>query len=487
MCDPRLTSATPPPSSERGGLLATRLSRPGPRYTSYPTAAHFHSGFGADAHLVALALSNDPLPSGQARPLSLYVHVPFCDALCHYCGCHVLAGARPARVQRYAGFLEREADLVADRVATGRPVVQLHLGGGTPTTLGADGLQRLAAHLRSRFAFAEDAECSIEADPRRLTPDLLAAMHAAGFGRISLGVQSFDPRVQAAIGREQPFRRVEEAVAEARRRGFGGLSFDLIYGLPGQTAETWADTLDKAVRLGPDRLSVFGYAHVPWMKQNQQQIDASALPGAEARYRMLLAAGDALRAAGYVPIGLDHFARPDDPLAAAERAGTLQRNFQGYSTHAGCDVVGLGASSISGFERAYAQNEKGLRAYYAALDAGRLPTARGVALTREDRLRRAVIGELMCHLALDVRAVEARYGLRFEEHFARALDELRRLEAEGLVAVRPDRIAVTERGRPFLRHAAMAFDPTLSPPGPGVPGAPSSPSTSPRPRYSQTV
>ena len=301
-------------------------------------------------------------------------------------------------------------------------------------------------------------------------------------------MQSFSPAVQKAIGREQPYALVEAAVAGARASGFGGVSFDLIYGLPGQTDETWADTLSRAVSLGPDRLSVFGYAHVPWMKRNQRQIDASALPGAEARYRMLLAAGERLREAGYVPVGLDHFARPDDPLAVAERGGTLQRNFQGYSTHAGCDVVGLGASSISGFERAYAQNEKGLRAYYAALDAGRLPTSKGVALSGEDRLRRAVITELMCHLSLDVRRVEARFDLRFAEHFAGALLRLRPLEAEGLVTVTPARVTVTERGRPFLRHAAMAFDAYLD--GPSATGRSAterSPSQPARPQYSQTV
>lgn len=468
------TTDSPRPAD--AAALAERLSQPGPRYTSYPTAAHFHEGFGADAHRVALALSNDPLPSGAPRPVSLYVHVPFCESMCHYCGCHVLAGVRPERVERYLGYLAREADLVAELVADERPVVQLHLGGGTPTTLGPDGLERLVAHLRARFPFADDAECSIEADPRRLTPELLGAMRRAGFARISLGVQSFDARVQEAIGRVQPYEEVEAAVRAARAHGFEGLSLDLIYGLPHQTEQTWRRTLALAAGLAPDRVSVFGYAHVPWMKRHQLRIDAAALPGPAERYAMLLAAGDVLGAAGFRAIGLDHFARPEDPLARAQEAGTLQRNFQGYSTHAGCDVVGLGASAISGYERAYAQNEKGLKPYYAALDAGRLPTARGVALSPEDRRRRAAIERLMCDLALDVPAFEARYGLRFEAHFARALERLRPLEAEGLVTVAPERIAVTALGRPFVRSVAMAFDAYLDEEAPAR-----------RPRYSQTV
>jgi oxygen-independent coproporphyrinogen-3 oxidase len=486
MCDLRPAPGQPLAPSDSAAAsaessLAERLSRPGPRYTSYPTAAHFHDGFGTDAHRVALALSNDPLPGGEARPVSLYVHVPFCEALCHYCGCHALAGAREARVQKYLGYLEREADLLAGLVSDERPVVQLHFGGGTPTTLGADGLERFVAHLRARFRFAADAECSIEADPRTLTLEVLRAMRRAGFSRLSLGVQSFDPDVQRAIGREQPFHAVEEAVLSARACGFVGVSFDLIYGLPCQTEASWAATLQQVLALSPDRASVFGYAHVPWMKRNQQRIDAAALPGAETRYRMLTAAGETLGAAGYVPVGLDHFARPEDPLAVAARTGTLHRNFQGYSTRAGCDVLGLGVSSISGFERAYAQNEKGLRRYYDALDDGRLPTTRGVALTREDRLRRAVISEIMCHLSLDVRRLEARSDIGFDEHFADALRRLQPLRAEGLVEVTADRIAVPPDARPFLRHVAMAFDAYAAP------EADSSAAPASRPRYSQTV
>ena len=457
--------------------LAERLSRPSPRYTSYPTAAHFHEGFGATAHRIALQFSNDPLECGCPRPLSLYVHVPFCASLCHYCGCHAVAGARPARAARYLDYLEREADLVAGLVADDRPVVQFHIGGGTPTTLGAEGLERLGAYLRTRFSFAEDAECSLEADPRTLTTEILEAARRAGFSRLSLGVQSFDPVVQRAIGRVQPYEDVARAVEAARRAGFTGLSFDLIYGLPHQTEATWRRTLDQALTLGPDRLSVFGYAHVPWMKKHQQLIDVAALPGPAERYAMLLAAGDACAEVGYRSIGLDHFARPGDPLVRAFEEKTIQRNFQGYSTHAGCDVIGLGVSSISSFERAYAQNEKGLRDYYAALDAGTLPTARGVALSPEDRRRRDAIERIMCDLALDIPAFERKYGLRFGKHFAQALGRLHALEAEGLVDVTSDRIAVTERGRPFIRSVAAAFDAYLA-----------TETTAPaRPRYSQAV
>ncbi|MEP0548818.1 MAG: oxygen-independent coproporphyrinogen III oxidase [Rhodothermales bacterium] len=452
--------------------LARRMSRPGPRYTSYPTAPHFHDGFGPDDYGAAL----DRLRDEPDRPLSLYTHVLFCAKLCHYCGCHMRVTDRPEPVERYRAYLERELDLVAERVGEGQLVRQIHWGGGTPTTLGPAGIERLMAHTRRRFTVAADAEVGLEADPRTLTRAHLEAARRAGFNRLSFGVQSFDPVVQEAIGRVQPFEQVRQATEWARALGFEGLSFDLIYGLPHQTPERFARTLDLAASLEPDRLSVFGYAHVPWMKKHQRLIDAEALPDAEARLRLYALAFDALTARGYRHVGMDHFARPGDPLCQAQDAGTLHRNFQGYATHADCALLGFGASAIGGFGRVYAQNEKGLAAYYAALDAGRLPVARGLRLSDEDVLRRHVITRLMCDFALDKRAVEARFGIDFDRHFADALDALAALEAEGVVVLGPDRIVVPERGRPFVRNAAMAFDAYLD-----------RAEATAAPRYSQTV
>ena len=451
--------------------LARTLNRPGPRYTSYPTAPHFRDGLTAGAYAAALDASNGP-----ARPLSLYVHVPFCAKLCTYCGCHMQVTHRPEKVEHYLGYLLREIDLVAEHVGAGRGVRQVHWGGGTPNSLTPEQMERLMAHLRRRFRFAPDAEVSLEGDPRTLTAEHLGGARRAGFNRLSLGVQSFDPRVQAAIGRVQPFSKVAEAVALAHYDGFRGIAFDLLYGLPHQTPETWGRTLDQALSLRPDRLSVFGYAHVPWMKKHQRLIDDAALPGPEERLRLFALAWERLTAAGYRHVGMDHFARPDDPLCLAQDAGTLQRNFQGYSTHAGCDLLGFGVSAIGGLARHYVQNEKGLPAYYGALDAGTLPVTRGLALTDEDVLRRHVIMRIMCDFALDKWAVETAFGVAFDAHFDGVLRALAELERLGVVVLGPDRIVVTEQGRPFVRNVAMAFDAYLRPAAQAE-----------RPRYSQTV
>jgi oxygen-independent coproporphyrinogen-3 oxidase len=452
--------------------LARRMSRPGPRYTSYPTAPHFHPDFGPADYAAAL----DWLRDESETPFSLYTHVLFCAELCYYCGCHMKVTHKRAPVERYLTYLEREMDLVAARVGPRRLVRQIHWGGGTPTTLGPDGIERLMAHTRQLFTVADDAEVGIEADPRTLTRAHLEAARRAGFNRLSFGVQSFDSEVQVAIGRVQPFERVWQATEWARDLGFGGLSFDLIYGLPHQTPERFARTLDLAASLGPDRMSVFGYAHVPWMKKHQQLIPEGALPGPEERLALYALAYETLAARGYRHVGMDHFARPDDPLCRAQDAGELHRNFQGYATHADCALLGFGVSAIGSLGRSYVQNEKGLPAYYNAIDAGRLPVARGLELTDEDVLRRHVITRLMCDFALDKHAVESRFGIDFDEHFADALDALSALEAEGVVVLGDDRIVVPERARPFVRNAAMAFDAYLDTRGAAE-----------TPRYSQTV
>lgn len=449
--------------------LARRMSRPGPRYTSYPTAPHFHDGFGPDDYAAALDRL-DP-----ATPLSLYAHVLFCAELCYYCGCHMKVSTDDGVIGRYLAHLEREMDLVAERLGP-RAVRQIHWGGGTPTSLGPAGIERLMAHTRRLFTVADDAEIALEADPRTLTRAHLEAARRAGFNRLSFGVQSFDAEVQRAIGREQPFDVVAQATEWARALGFDGLSFDLIYGLPFQTPERFARTLDLAASLDPDRLSVFGYAHVPWMKKHQRVIPEAELPGPEDRLRLYALALDTLTARGYRHVGMDHFAKPDDPLCIAQDEGALHRNFQGYATHGDCALLGFGTSAIGSLGRAYVQNEKGLTAYYDALDDGRFPIARGLALSDDDVLRRHVITRLMCDFALDKRAVEARFEIDFAAHFADALDQLADLEADGVVLLGDERIVVPARGRPFVRNAAMAFDAYLTPAG--APDAP---------RYSQTV
>ncbi len=446
--------------------LVAKYNRPGPRYTSYPTAPHFHEGFGPDDFLGEIRHTG-------GGDLSLYVHIPFCRELCHYCGCHMRVTQRPEVIERYLDYLEREIDLVAGEGAAGRRVVQLHWGGGTPTYLTPSQIERLAGHLQRRFQFAPGAEVGIEADPRGLTDAHLEAARRAGFNRISFGVQDFDADVQEAIHRVQPFDLVERVTASARRLGFESISYDLVYGLPFQTINRFERTIEQVNALAPDRISIFSYAHVPWMKKHQRLINEDAMPVPEEKLKILLMATERLtHADAYRYIGMDHFARPDDSLCRAQDAGTMQRNFQGYSTHGGSELFGFGVSSISQLHGAYAQNRLGLTDYYAALDAGRPATFRGYRVTEDDHLRRAVIMQLMCNLRLDVRAVERRFGIDFAETFADALENLRPMEADGLVEVTPEAIRVTERGRFFIRNAAMPFDAHLN---------------RSRARYSQTV
>lgn len=472
--DPPTPRPTPFPAHAFPLHLVQKYNRPGPRYTSYPTAPHFHEAFGPDDALATIRRSNADAGGGD---LSLYVHLPFCRSLCYYCGCHMMVTHRPEKIARYLDYVEREIDLVSREVAPGRRVVQLHWGGGTPTFLAPEQIERLMGVLAHRFEIAPGAEVSIEADPRGLTEAHVEAARRAGFNRISFGVQDLDAEVQLAIGRIQPVEVVAQSAAWARQYGFDGISFDLIYGLPHQTVDRFMQTVDQVVEMAPDRVSVFSYAHVPWLKKHQTAIDTALLPSPEEKLRILLATTERLaQAGGYRYIGMDHFARPGDSLAAAADAGTMQRNFQGYSTHAGSELYGFGISAISQLADAYAQNEKGLPRYYAALDAGRLPAERGYRLTGDDRLRRFVIMRLMSHFALDIPAVEERFGIRFDETFADALAALAPMEADGLVTLTPRRIEVTETGRFFIRNVAMPFDAYLEQPG-----------AAPRPKYSQTV
>lgn len=422
-----------------------------PRYTSYPTAPHFHAGVDGGTYRRWLA------GIGDREQVSLYFHVPFCERLCWYCGCHtrVVRGYRP--VGRYAGLLRREFRLTAEAMG-GRPTVaRVHFGGGTPTLLGDDDLLLLMDSVRARLPFLAAAEIAVEVDPCSLSVEKACTLARAGVTRASLGVQTLSPAVQAAVNRVQPFEVTAAAVERLRQSGIRALAVDLMYGLPRQTVADVRDTVDRIAGLGPDRLAVFGYAHVPWMKRHQRLIDEKELPGADERLAQAAAAAERLVAHGYRAIGLDHFALPGDSLVGALEAGRLKRNFQGYTDDPADALIGFGASAIGALADGYAQNAVPPKEYEAAIGRGELATVRGIALTADDRLRRAIIERLMCELAVDLEAVAGRHGV--EPHaFADELAALAPLAADGFVAVDGARIAVTEAGRPLARTVAAVFD-----------------------------
>lgn len=453
--------------------LLEKYSKPGPRYTSYPTAPYFHTGFGNAEWRAELANSQHP-----ERGLSLYVHIPFCDSLCFYCGCNMVATQRYEKVEPYLQALFREMDAVAALTDPRRKVEQLHLGGGTPTYLKPADIVRLMDGIRARFRIADDAELGCECDPRELTREHLAALRECGFNRVSFGVQDLDHRVQVAINRVQPQPLVETVYRWARELGFASVNMDLIVGLPHQTPTSFARTLDVVTDWAPDRFAVFGYAHVPWMKRHQKLIQERDLPVFSTRLLLGELIHDRLSNAGYVDIGLDHYARPGDEMVQAQRNKTLWRNFQGYTTHRDCDIHAFGASSISQTEWAYAQNEKSLRGYQSGVAADGLAIERGLRLTAEDRLRRDAITHVMCDLELDGTVFGERWGVDCWQHFAAALPGLREQEADGLLRFDNEVLRVSERGRRFLRNIAMNFDAYLD--GVGAAGAEA-------PRYSQTA
>lgn len=430
-----------------------------PRYTSYPTAPHFTAEVG-EAACGAWLEALDP----GAR-LSLYLHVPFCRSLCWYCGCHTKVPGHDEPIARYAEALAAEIALVAERLPARMAVAHLHWGGGTPTILGAARFARLMDLVRDRFAVAESAELAVEIDPRRLTEEMVAALAAAGVNRASLGVQSFDPAVQQAINRMQSFDETRRAVESLRAAGIARLNFDLLYGLPHQTVASCEATVAEALTLAPDRLAVFGYAHLPSLKLHQRRIDEAALPDAAEREAQAEAIAAALKDAGYVAIGLDHFARPDDPLAQALRARRLRRNFQGYTTDAADALLGFGASSIGSWPQGYAQNQPQITAYREAVAAGRLPAVRGLALGGEDRLRRDIIEEIMCYLEVDLASVASRHGIA-PAALAAEQAELAGLARAGIVRLEEGRVSVAEECRMLTRAVAAVFDAYLS----AVPG-----------------
>lgn len=451
--------AVSPPG--RGGVrfdaeLVRKYDTQGPRYTSYPTAVQFHEGFTAEDYgRIALETNADPCPA----PLSLYVHVPFCATVCYYCACTKVITKNRARAAPYLAALYREIERQAAFYDDDRPVVQMHWGGGTPTFLAAREMVELMGVLRANFRFAgPEGERAIEIDPRTVTEDTVALLAEIGFNRVSFGVQDFDPRVQRAVNRNQTEAETRAAIAAARAHGFRSVSVDLIYGLPYQSRETFDRTLDAILEIAPNRISVFNYAHLPHMFKAQRQIPTEALPASEEKLAILGSTVEKLTAAGYVYIGMDHFARPDDELAAAQRNGTLSRNFQGYSTHAECDIVGLGMSAISKVGGCYAQNARTLEDYGRLIDAGGLAVTRGVELGEDDWIRREVIRQLACRGWVDIPVIEDAYGVRFASYFAPELERLADMAADGLVRLTDDRIEVLPVGRLLLRNICMVFD-----------------------------
>ncbi|MFT3898381.1 MAG: oxygen-independent coproporphyrinogen III oxidase [Thermomonas sp.] len=443
--------------------LLRRYDRPGPRYTSYPTAPQFHAGFGErELREVAASSNGDPIP----RRLSLYVHVPFCESPCFYCGCNRVITRDKARGEAYLARLYREIALIADLFDRDREVIQLHFGGGTPNFLSPAQLGDVVETLRSHFRFsnADDRDISIELDPRFVDADDIAALARIGFNRASFGVQDFDPAVQAAVNRLQSVAQTREVVGACRAHGFRSVNVDLIYGLPNQTPEGFARTLGIVAGMRPDRVAVYGYAHMPHLFKPQKQLDARLLPSGETRLALLQLAIERLTAAGYLYIGMDHFALPDDELALAQLRGSLHRNFMGYTTHADSDLVGLGVSAISHVGDSFSQNLRDLPGWQAALDEGRLPVFRGMRMDADDVLRADLIQQLMCAGEIPVAALERRHAIDFAAYFADALQRLAPLEQDGLVRIEPRRIAATARGRLLLRNIAMCFDRYLDQP-----------------------
>jgi oxygen-independent coproporphyrinogen III oxidase len=433
--------------------LVKKYNQPGPRYTSYPPATHFRDRDELE-DLEAEIAGN----GGAARDLSLYFHLPFCQSLCWYCGCSTVITTKQSKSAIYLKYLEKEIGLIRQNLDPDRQVVQLHWGGGTPTFLTPDEIRSLGSSIRSHFDFSNELEAGVEIDPRFLTRDHVTALREAGFQRASIGVQDHDPVVQKAVHRIQPKEMTVQSVAWLRADGFNSLNLDLIYGLPYQTPETFQHTLDDVLEIRPDRLAVFSYAHVPWLKPAQKALEKKCLPSPEMKLELLKLTIETLTAHGYTYIGMDHFALETDELALAQAQGTLQRNFQGYSTRGGADIYAFGMSSISQAEELYWQNQKELPGYYAALDAGKLPLARGYIMTGEDKIRRKTIMRLMCDLSLDYGKMSKQLGLDFEAHFAGELASLDSFEEDGLIEREPGRFAVTNRGRLFIRNIAMQFD-----------------------------
>lgn len=442
--------------------LVRKYNVAGPRYTSYPPATKFTDAVTWEELAPKIEANNR-----SARDLSIYFHIPFCETLCWFCGCTTVITLNHDQGREYIEVLDRELATLTPHLNPERRVVQLHFGGGSPTFLRPDEIRRLGEIIRRRFVFAGDIEASVEVDPRRLTREHLVALREIGFSRTSMGVQDFDPKVQESIHRIQPRELTQQAMDWMRELGFHSINIDLVYGLPHQTPESFERTLDQVLEMDPERLAVFSYAHVPWLKPAQKIVEARVLPAPETKLELLKLVIEKLTADDhYVYIGMDHFAKPGDELALAQRNKQLQRNFQGYSTRAGSDIYGIGMSAISQIPDAYWQNEKELPRYRETVAAGRVPVHRGYFVSEEDKIRRETIMRTMCDLALDYAALSRQLGVPFEQHFAKEIASLAPFEADGLLRRTPDGIEVTDAGRLFIRNIAMCFDNTLAPAGP---------------------
>jgi oxygen-independent coproporphyrinogen-3 oxidase len=435
--------------------LIKRYDTAGPRYTSYPTAVQFTDQLGEPQFREALARSNT-----FGGPLSLYFHIPFCDTVCYYCACNKIVTKDRSRSAPYLDLLEKEMDLVAPDVSKNRIVDQLHWGGGTPTFLNHDEMCRLMDATRQHFTLRDDdqGEYSIEIDPREADAATVKLLRELGFNRMSLGVQDFDPVVQKAVNRIQSAEETFAVLDAARAEGFHGISIDLIYGLPHQNVSSFLKTLDRVLETRPDRLSMFNYAHLPTRFKPQRRINEAAMPAPAEKLAILQASIEHLTAAGYVFIGMDHFALPDDSLAVAQREGSLHRNFQGYTTHAECDMLAFGVSSISQVAGCTSQNVKEMEPYEAAINAGKLPIERGLCMSEDDNIRRELIMQLICHFGLDYAHFGAEHGIHVQDYFADALERLKPMIADGLIEMNEDGIRVLPRGRLLIRNVCMPFD-----------------------------
>ncbi len=439
------------PNIEISEELIRRFDALGPRYTSYPTADRFNKQFSEQGYI-------GYLEQASSAPLSLYVHLPFCASICYYCGCNKIITKDHGRSAKYLRYLEKEMSMVASHLKPGRKVVQLHLGGGTPTFLSEAELRDLMRMLREHFEFSAAAELSIEIDPRTVNDEMLSMLASLGFNRTSLGVQDFDEEVQKAVNRIQPVPMVEHAIQASRAAGFVSVNFDLIYGLPKQNLESFSHTLDTVIRLSPDRIALYNYAHLPARFMPQRRINENDLPPAEERLQIFMMSLRRLLDAGYLYIGLDHFAKPDDELTRAQASKTLHRNFQGYTTHAECDLIGLGLSSIGMVGRSYSQSVKTLDAYYEKLDEGLLPVDRGIELSTDDVMRRQIIMNFMCSEPIDFAQINTIYNIDFIMYFKDELKQIQPYADAGFIQIDNHGITVTPKGRMFVRAVGMVFD-----------------------------
>jgi len=429
----------------------SKYSKPGPRYTSYPTALEFNDSFTYDTYIKHLEEGTEKI--------SLYIHLPFCRSACYFCGCNVVFTSKEEKLSTYIEYLKKEIDILVSHLDVSREVIQFHFGGGTPTFYKAHELDEIVSYVKSKFPnWSNEAEISCEIDPRFFNEDQMKVFQKHGFNRISFGVQDFDPKVQKEIHRIQPYDITKAAVDLARKYGIGSINVDLIYGLPYQTFESFKKTLEEAFTLNPNRLAVFNYAHVPWLKKTMRKFDETTLPSPEVKLNIFQYTIEFFEGNGYKMVGMDHFAKPDDELAIAQAEGSLHRNFQGYTTHAECDLIAMGVSSISSIHNSYSQNEKDLDGYYAAINAGKLPLIRGLSLTDDDVLRREVIQQLSCHFKLDFTEIEEQYDVQFKDYFSTELEELQLMQDDDLLTVSKNEIQVSAKGRMLIRNICMVFD-----------------------------